>query len=64
MLTSNKVSMVENYVPDMIKYYLNEEPILKNVPTYQMENKEERELVFADKKIWQLKKPMEVAFTE
>ena len=36
------------YVPDMIKYYLNEEPILKNVPTYQMENKEERELVFAD----------------
>ena len=36
------------YVPDMIKYYLNEEPILKNVPTYQMENKEEQELVFAD----------------
>jgi uncharacterized circularly permuted ATP-grasp superfamily protein len=36
------------YVPDMIKYYLNEEPILKNVPTYQMENKEERELVFAN----------------
>jgi uncharacterized circularly permuted ATP-grasp superfamily protein len=36
------------YVPDMIKYYLNEEPILKNVPTYQMENIEERELVFAD----------------
>jgi len=36
------------YVPDMIKYYLNEEPILKNVPTYQMENQEERELVFAD----------------
>jgi uncharacterized circularly permuted ATP-grasp superfamily protein len=36
------------YVPDMIKYYLNEEPILKNVPTYQMENKEEREHVFAN----------------
>ena len=36
------------YVPDMIKYYLNEEPILKNVPTYQMGNIEERELVFAD----------------
>lgn len=36
------------YVPDMIKYYLNEEPILRNVPTYQMENKDERELVFAD----------------
>jgi uncharacterized circularly permuted ATP-grasp superfamily protein len=29
-------------------YYLNEEPILKNVPTYQMENLEEREFVFAD----------------
>ena len=36
------------YVPDMIRYYLNEEPILKNVPTYQMENKEEREFVFAN----------------
>ncbi|MCW2118281.1 circularly permuted type 2 ATP-grasp protein [Flavobacterium sp. 7A] len=36
------------YVPDMIKYYLNEEPILKNVPTYQMENKDEREHVFAN----------------
>lgn len=31
------------YVPDMIKYYLNEEPILKNVPTYRMENIDERE---------------------
>ncbi len=36
------------FVPDMIRYYLNEEPILKNVPTYQMENIDERELVFAD----------------
>jgi uncharacterized circularly permuted ATP-grasp superfamily protein len=36
------------YVPDMIKFYLNEEPILKNVPTYQMENQEEREHVFAN----------------
>ena len=36
------------YVPDMIKFYLNEEPILKNVPTYQMGNKDERELVFAN----------------
>ena len=34
------------YVPNMIKYYLNEEPILPNVPTYQMSNKEEREFVF------------------
>ncbi|SDW13741.1 circularly permuted type 2 ATP-grasp protein [Flavobacterium degerlachei] len=36
------------YVPEMIRYYLNEEPILKNVPTYQMENLEEREFVFSD----------------
>ncbi len=36
------------YVPAMIKYYLNEEPILNNVPTYQMENKEEREHVFSE----------------
>jgi len=30
------------YVPAMIKYYLNEEPILKNVPTYRMENMDEQ----------------------
>jgi len=29
------------YVPDMIKYYLNEEPILKNIKTYRLENPEE-----------------------
>jgi uncharacterized circularly permuted ATP-grasp superfamily protein len=34
------------YVPDMIKYYLNEEPLLKNVPTYQLGNEEERTYVF------------------
>lgn len=33
------------YVPDMIRYYLNEEPILKNVPTYQCGNDDEREYV-------------------
>jgi uncharacterized circularly permuted ATP-grasp superfamily protein len=33
------------HVPDMIRYYLNEEPILKNVPTYQLENPDEREHV-------------------
>jgi uncharacterized circularly permuted ATP-grasp superfamily protein len=33
------------YVPDMIRYYLNEEPILKNVPTYQLNNPDEREHV-------------------
>ena len=29
------------YVPDMIKYYLNEEPILKNIETYQLAKPEE-----------------------
>lgn len=33
------------YVPEMIRYYLNEEPILKNVPTYQLANTDEREHV-------------------
>ena len=36
------------YVPDMIKYYLNEEPILPNVPTYRLENDDAREHVFAN----------------
>ena len=36
------------YVPEMIKYYLNEEPILPNVPTYRMENIDEREHVLAN----------------
>ena len=30
------------YVPDMIRYYLNEEPILKNVPTYHLDKADER----------------------
>ncbi len=33
------------YVPEMIRYYLNEEPILKNVPTYQLGKADEREHV-------------------
>src|ERR1700684_1329903 len=37
---------IYTYVPAMIRYYLNEEPILKNVPTYQLGNLEEREYVF------------------
>jgi len=39
---------VYTYVPDMIKYYLNEEPILKNVPTYQLSNHDELDYVFAN----------------
>jgi uncharacterized circularly permuted ATP-grasp superfamily protein len=34
------------YVPDMIRYYLNEEPILKNVPTYQLADEGARQYVF------------------
>ena len=33
------------YVPDMIRYYLNEDPILKNVPTYQLSRPDERDHV-------------------
>jgi uncharacterized circularly permuted ATP-grasp superfamily protein len=33
------------YVPDMIKYYLNEDPILPNVPTYQLSDAEQRQHV-------------------
>jgi uncharacterized circularly permuted ATP-grasp superfamily protein len=34
------------YVPNMIRYYLNEEPILPNVPTYSMSDKMQQEHVF------------------
>ncbi len=34
------------YVPDMIKYYLNEEPILQNVPTYQLDDEDKKKHVF------------------
>ena len=34
------------YVPEMIRYYLNEEPILPNVPTYQLSDPDMRQFVF------------------
>lgn len=37
---------IYSYVPDMIKYYLNEEPLLKNVPTYQLGNADDQAYVF------------------
>lgn len=37
--------VVYAYVPEMIRYYLNEEPILPNVPTYLCSNKEHLEYV-------------------
>lgn len=36
------------YVPEMIKYYLNEDPILPNVPTYHMNDTASREFVFSN----------------
>ena len=38
---------VYTYVPDMIKYYLNEVPILKNIPTYRLGIDEERAEAFS-----------------
>jgi uncharacterized circularly permuted ATP-grasp superfamily protein len=37
---------VYSYVPEMIKYYLNEEPLLKNVPTYGLDKPDEQAYVF------------------
>jgi len=36
---------VYDYVPEMIQHYLGEEPILKNVPTYHLKRKSERDEV-------------------
>ncbi|MCC5927802.1 MAG: circularly permuted type 2 ATP-grasp protein [Cyclobacteriaceae bacterium] len=33
------------YVPDIIRYYLSEEPIISNVPTYRCENEKDRKYV-------------------
>ena len=37
---------VYSYVPDMIKYYLNEDPILPNIKTFILKNKEDRNYAF------------------
>ncbi len=37
--------VVYSYVPDIIRYYLNEEPQIANVPTYQCIKPEDREYV-------------------
>ena len=34
------------YVPKMIKFYLKEEPIIRNIKTFLLANKEQRDLVF------------------
>lgn len=50
---------IYSFVPKMIRYYLNEEPILKNVPTYQLGNPEEREYVFSNVEKMVIKKTNE-----
>ena len=39
--------MIYAYVPEMIRYYLGEEQILPNVPTYLCEDPKQREYVLA-----------------
>lgn len=48
------------YVPDMIKYYLDEEPLLKNIETYQLGRPDELEYVTKNIKDMVIKKPMVV----
>ncbi|MFZ4059358.1 MAG: circularly permuted type 2 ATP-grasp protein [Ferruginibacter sp.] len=50
---------VYTFVPAMIRYYLNEEPLLKNVPTYQLSNAEERDHVFKNVERMVIKKTNE-----
>jgi uncharacterized circularly permuted ATP-grasp superfamily protein len=40
--------VVYTYVPEIIKYYLDQDPIIPNVPSYRCENKEQREYVLAN----------------
>ena len=37
--------VIYTYVPDIIRYYLSEEPLLPNVPSYRCVDKEERDYV-------------------
>ncbi|HTE07847.1 MAG TPA: circularly permuted type 2 ATP-grasp protein [Flavitalea sp.] len=50
---------IYSYVPEMIRYYLNEEPILKNVPTYQLGIPDQREYVFKNVQKMVIKKTNE-----
>lgn len=47
------------YVPEMIKYYLNEQPILPNVPTYHLNNRDMREYVFNNRQNMVIKRTNE-----
>ena len=50
---------IYTYVPQMIKYYLNEEPILKTVPTYYMDNPDHFAMVFDNVRKMVIKKTNE-----
>ena len=50
---------IYSYVPEMIKYYLNEEPILKNVPTHQLRHPDELAYVFKNINTMVIKKTNE-----
>lgn len=50
---------VYTYVPAMIKYYLNEEPIISNVPTYHLNDAEAREHVFKNRETMVFKRTNE-----
>lgn len=38
---------IYRFIPTIIRYYLNEEPLLENVPTYVLDNQADREYVLA-----------------
>lgn len=40
--------VVYTYVPDIIKYYLDADPIIPNVPSYRCDDKKQREYVLAN----------------
>ena len=40
--------VVYGYVPEIIKYYLDEDPIIRNVPTYLCWDSKQREHVLAN----------------
>ena len=50
---------IYTFVPAMIKYYLNEEPILSNVPTYHLADPEQLEHVFKNISTMVIKKTNE-----
>ncbi|MCB9389257.1 MAG: circularly permuted type 2 ATP-grasp protein [Acidimicrobiia bacterium] len=39
--------VVYSYVPDMIRYYLNQEPLIENVPTYRCVDDDHRDFVLS-----------------